>query len=138
MRSHPMFGMLVLVGACGGTFYTTLTASPSASPSDAIACARSKLKELGYKQTSFDESGNRLTARKTDATVSRPNPLFRWNVNQLEIEAAAGADGNTALTVEGHTFAEYSTQAGPKEEEEQASADVNQAAEAIVQSCGQS
>jgi hypothetical protein len=134
-----MVGTLLLVGACGGgTQFTRLTASPSASPSDAIVCVRSKLKDLGYKQTSFDEAGNRLTARKTDATVSRPNPLFRWNVDQLEIEAAAGADGNTTLTVEAHTFAEYSTQAGPREEEEQASTGVKQAAEAIVQSCGQS
>jgi hypothetical protein len=139
MRSHPMLGTLLLVGACGGgTFFTTLTASPSASPSDAIECARSKLKELGYKQTSFDEIGNRLSARKDDASVSHPDPQFRQNINRLEIEAAAGADGKTALTVEGHTFGEWFYQRGPTDVEEQASADVKQAAQAIVQSCGQS
>ena len=139
MRSHPMLGTLLLVGACGGgTYFTTLTAAPSASPSEAIACARSKLRELGYQQTSFDQTDFRLTARKIDNSVQRPLPQFRRNVNRIEIEAAAGADGKTALTVVGHTFAEFSTQRGPTEEEEKASADVSQAAQAIVQSCGQS
>ncbi len=138
MRSQPMLGTLLLAGACGGTYFTTLTASPAASPSDAIACVRSKLRELGYQQTSFDESYIRLTARKIDNSVHRPEPQFRRNVNRLEIEAAAGADGKTALTVVGHTFAEYSTQRGPTEVEEKASADVSQAAQAVVQSCGQS
>ncbi|MGH7497965.1 MAG: hypothetical protein ACREL3_03835 [Gemmatimonadales bacterium] len=139
MRSHPMLGTLLLMGACGGgTYFTTLTASPAASPSDAIACARSKLREVGYQQTSLDETDFRLTARKIDNTVHRAEPQFRRNVNRLEIEAAAGADGKTALTVVGHTFAEYSTQRGPTEVEEKASADVSQAAHAVVQSCGQS
>lgn len=139
MRAYPMLGTLLLVGACGGgTHFITLTASPAAGPSDAIVCVRSKLKELGYRQTSFDEIGNRVTARKDDPSVSRPDPQFRQNINRLEIEAAAGADGKTALTVEGHTFGEWFTQRGPTEVEEQASADVKQAAQAIVGSCGQS
>jgi hypothetical protein len=132
-----MLGTLLLVGACGGTYFTTLTASPSASPSDAIACARSKLRPLGYQQTSFDETGFRLTARKIDNSVHRPEAQFRRNVNRLEIEAAAGADGKTSLTVVGHTFAEFSTQRGPTEEEERASADVKQSSQAIVDACGQ-
>jgi hypothetical protein len=137
MRWHPMLGTLLLVGGCGGgTFYTTLTATPSASPSDAIACARSKLRPLGYQQTSFDETGLRLTARKIDNSVQRPEPQFRRNVDRLEIEAAAGADGKTSLTVVGHTFAEFSTQRGPTEEEERASADVKQSSQAILDACG--
>jgi hypothetical protein len=127
------------VGACGGgTYFTTLTASPSASPPDALACARARVRDLGYQQTSLDETDLRLTARKIDNSVQRPQPQFRRNVNRLEIEAAAGADGKTALTVVGHTFAEFSTQRGPTEEEEKASADVTQAAQAVIQSCGQS
>ena len=139
MRSHPILGTLLLVGACGGgTYYTTLTAAPSTSPPDVVACARAKLTQLGYQQTSLDQIDNRLTARKIDNSVHSADPQFRRNVNRLEVEAAAGADGKTALTVVGHTFAEYSTQRGPTEVEEKASADVSQAAQTVVQSCGQS
>ena len=138
MRSTPMLGTLLLVSACGGgTYFTTLTASPTASPTDAITCARSKLRELKYQQTSFDETDLRLTARKIDNDVHRPEPQFRRNVDRLEVEAAAGADGKTTLTVVGHTFAEYSTQRGPTEVEEKASAEVNKTAQAVVDSCGQ-
>ena len=94
--------------------------------------------QLGYKQTSLDQVDNRLTARKIDDSIHRPDPQFRRNVNRIEVEAAAGADGKTALTVVGHTFGEFETQRGPTEVEEKASADVNQAAQAVVQSCGQS
>jgi molybdopterin biosynthesis enzyme len=138
MRSHPMFGTLVLVCACGGgTYLTTLRASPSASPADAIACVRSKLDPLGYKQTSFDEADNRVTARKVDTSVHRADPRYRRNIDRLEIEAAPGADGKTSLKVIGRTFAEFETQRGPTEEEERASTGVKQSAQAILDACGQ-
>ncbi len=139
MRLHPMLGTLLLVVACGGgTLFTRLTATPSTSPPDIIACSRAKLTQLGYQQTAFDEIDSRLTARKIDNTVVRPDPQFRRNVNRIEVEAAPGADGKTALTVMGHTFGEFETHRGPTEVEEKASADVNQAAQAVVQSCAQS
>jgi hypothetical protein len=139
MRSHPMLGTLLLVSACGGgTYFTTLTAAPSSSPPDALACAKAKITQLGYQQTSLDPVEPRLTARKVDNSVHRADPTFRRNVNRMEIEAAAGADGKTALTVVGHTFAEYSTQRGPTEVEEKASEDVRQTAQAVVESCGKS
>ena len=140
MRLHPMLGTLLLVGACSGhgSLPVSLTASPSTSPPDAITCSKAKLTQLGYQQTSLDQTDNRLTARKIDNTINRPDPQFRRNVNRIEVEAAAGADGKTALTVIGHTFAEYSTQRGPTEVEEKASADVSQAAQAVVSSCAQS
>ncbi|HEY8256590.1 MAG TPA: hypothetical protein VIG08_02950, partial [Gemmatimonadales bacterium] len=104
---------------------------------DVVSCARGKLKELGYQQASYDEIENRMSARKIDNTVHRPDPQFRRNVNRIEIETAAGADGKTAMKVVGHTFAEYSTQRGPTEVEERASTDVNEASQAVVQACGQ-
>ena len=137
MRSHTMLGTLLLAGACGGgRFYSTLTASPSAAPADAIACARSKVRSLGYDETSFDQTDNRVTARKVDNSVRRPEPQFRRNVDRLEIQAAPDSSGKTSLTVIGHTFAEYSTHRGPTEEEERASADVKHSSQAIIDACG--
>jgi hypothetical protein len=138
MRSHAMLGTLLLVGACGGAFYTTQTASPSAAPADVIACARSKLGGLGYQESSFDQTENRVTARRIDTSLHRADPTYRRNVDRLEIEAVPGADGKTSLQVVGHTFAEFETHRGPTEQEEQASSNVRQAAQNIVDACGRS
>ena len=138
MRSHAMLGTLLLVGACSGAFYTTQTGSPSAAPADVIACARSKLGGLGYQESSFDETENRVTARRTDNSIHRADPTYRRNIDRLEIEAAPGADGKTKLSVVGHTFAEFETHRGPTEQEERASTNVRQAAQSIIDACGQS
>jgi hypothetical protein len=138
MRSSILFGAL-LASACGGggAFYTTLTASPIAGPADVVSCARSKLKDLGYEVTSFDQTDYRLTMRKIDMSIKRADPQYRRNVDRIEVEAAAGADGKTALKVVGHSFAEFETHRGPTEVEERASEDVSKASEAVIQSCGQ-
>jgi hypothetical protein len=138
MRSYPILGTLLLLGACGGgSFPVTLTASPTASPADAVACVRPKLTLLGYEQTSYDATDLRVTARKIDTGVHRTDPRFRRNIDRLEIEAAPGADGKTSLKVMGRTFAEFETQRGPTEEEQRASAEVKQSAQAILDACGQ-
>jgi hypothetical protein len=137
MRSLLTLGMLLLIGACGaGSYPTTLTASPSTSPADAIACVRAKLTPLGYRQTSYDDTEFRVTARKIDNSTHRADPQYRRNVDRLEAQAVPGADGKTSLTVTGRTFAELETQRGPTEEEERASADVKQSSQSILDACG--
>jgi hypothetical protein len=138
MRLHPMFSALLLATACGGgTLYTTLTAAPASGPADVVACARAKLKQLGYQQTSFDETDNRLTARRVDNSINRADPMYRRNEDRIEVETGAAADGKTSLKVVAHTFAEYETHRGPTEVEERASQNVTQASQAVIQSCGQ-
>jgi hypothetical protein len=137
MRLHPMLGTLLLVGACGGgTYFSTLTATPSSSPADAIDCVRSQFRKLGYQQTSYDEPGFRVTARKIDNEAHRADPQFRRNIDRIEVQAAPAAEGNTSLTVTGRTFAELETHRGPTEEEERASARVKQSSQAILDACG--
>jgi hypothetical protein len=137
MRSHPKLGTLLLVGACaGGTYYTTLTASPAAAPADAIACAKAKLDTLGYQVSSFDQTDHRLTVRRVDNSVRRADPTYRRNIDRLEVQAAPGADGKTALTVTAHSFAEFETHRGPTEQEEGASSNAKTSAQAVVDACG--
>lgn len=137
MRSHPILGTLLLVGACGGsTYLTSLSASPAASPPEVIACVRAKFRTLGYRQTSFDETDLRLTARKVDNNAHRADPQFLRNSDRLEIQATPTAEGKTSLSVIGRTFAELETHRGPTEEEERSSADVKQSAQAIMDACG--
>jgi hypothetical protein len=138
MRSHPILGMLFLLSACGAAYATSLTASPSASPADAIACVRAQLRPIHYQQTSFDEENFRVTARKIDNSVHRADPQYRRNIDRLEVQAAPTADGKTSLTVIARTFAEFETQRGPTEEEQRASPGVKESAQAILDACGKS
>ena len=135
MRLHLTVGTLALLGACGGSYPVTLTASPSSGPAEAMECAQAKLKELKYRPTSLDDMDLRLTAQKIDNDVSRADPQYRRHVDRLEVTTAAEADGRSSLRVVGRTFAEYQTHRGPTETEERASAGVRESAQSIVTAC---
>ena len=60
---------------------------------------------------------------------------FRRMVHRLDIEVGPGANGQTSIEAQGHTFAEYATQRGPTEVEEKASAEVQDAARKLLQTC---
>ncbi len=137
MRLH-LSAITLALCACGGTLPVTLTASPSSGPAEAMECARAKLKELKYRQTSFDEIELRLTAQKIDTEVQRADPTYRRHIDRLEVTTAPEADGRSSLTVVGHTFAEFQTHRGPTEQEERASAGVRETAQAIVDTCAAS
>ena len=136
MRTVLTPGLLVLASACGGSYPATLTASPSAAPADVIACARTKLDSLGFRAQAYDQTDFRYQAQKVDNDVHRADPQYRRNVERIEAEAAAAANGTTTLTVVGRTFAEYETHRGPTEQEERASAAVQSAAQAVLDACG--
>jgi hypothetical protein len=134
-RSLP--GLLVLLAACGGVQYTTLTATPSAAPPDVADCARNTLNKLHYSLLSYDATDYRIVARRINDSTSRANPEFRRIINRMEIDALPGSNGKTTLKVVGHTSAEYITQRGPTETEEPASPAMRQDAQALVQACGE-
>jgi hypothetical protein len=137
MRPISTLGMLCLLGACSaGTQWTKLNASPASGPADVLACAKAKLGGIGYQMTSLNDTEYRLTARKFEVDTHRADPRYRRNIDRLEVETAAAADGKTALSVIGRSFAEYQTTRGPTEEEQQASEDVRQSAQAIIDACG--
>ena len=138
MRVLPLVALLCVSWACGSTLPVTLTAAPASSPPDAIACARNTLTKLGYRQTAYDEIEFRVLSRKQDPNAHRADPSFRYNTDQIEATAGAGADGKTALTVQGRTFAMRQTHRGPTEEEEAASTGVKEAAQTVLDTCGKS
>jgi len=138
MRVAPLVPIVCLTWACGSTLPVTLTATPATSPPDAIACARDTLTKLGYRQFAYDEIDFRVVSRKQDPNAHQADPSFRYNTDQIEATAAAGADGKTALTVQARTFAMRQTHRGPTEEEEAASAGVKEAAQKVLSTCGKS
>jgi hypothetical protein len=56
-------------------------------------------------------------------------------IHRMEIEVGANAGGQTSIDVKSHTFAEYTTQRGPTEVEEKASAEVKEDAEKLLKAC---
>ena len=138
MRVTPLVPLVCLAWACGSTLPVTLTAAPASSPPDAILCVRNNLTKLGYRQFSYDEIDYRVVSRKEDLKAHQADPSFRYNTDQIEANAAAGADGKTVLTVQAHTFAMRQTHRGPTEEEEAASPGVKEAAQTVLNTCGKS
>ena len=132
MRVMPLVPFVCLAWACGSTLPVTL------SPPDAIACARNTLTKLGYRQFAYDEIEFRVVSRKQDLEAHQADPSFRYNIDQIEVTAAAGADGKTAMTLQGRTFAMRQTHRGPTEEEEAASSGVKETAQAVLNACGKS
>jgi len=128
----------VLAGCAAGSMDSMLTAaSPSPVP-DVFACARQQVKTLDFDQASLDVKDHRLTAKRYDETVSRPDVRFHRLVDRLEIEAVPASESGalTKLTVTARTFADLATQRGPTEEQERPSERVRNAAQKIVERCG--
>jgi hypothetical protein len=138
MGSYRPLLITVLTAACVGGQMTSsyMAASPSPTP-DVFACVRKQLKVNKFDQTSIDVTDNRLTARRFDENVRRPDVTFRRLVDRLEIEVAPGAGGDsvTTLSVLARTFAETVNQRGPTETQEKTSQTAQAASQSIVDSC---
>jgi hypothetical protein len=137
MRSSaPIVAICLLTGCSNAPLGRTLTAtSPSPAP-DVFQCARNQLKAVKFVQNSIDLDAQRITARRYDETVRRPDVQFRRIVDRLEIQALpAGEDAVTTLEITARTFGEYTTQRGPTETQEKTSDTVLAAAQTILQKC---
>jgi hypothetical protein len=138
MGFHRPLLIVVFTAACAGGQMTSsyMAASPAPTP-DVFACTRKQLKANRFDQTSIDVNDNRLTARKYNENVTRPDVTFRRLVDRLEIEVAPGAGGDTVTTVsvKARTFAETVNQRGPTEEQERTSDTAKAAAQSIVDKC---
>jgi hypothetical protein len=124
-------------GCAGGQMTSSYMAATPAPTPDVFACARGQLKANRFDQTSIDVDENRLTARKYNENVTRPDVTFRRLVDRLEIEVAPGPGGDsvTTVSVKARTFAETVNQRGPTEEQERTSDTAKAAAQAIVNKC---
>jgi len=137
MGSNRSLLLLLLVVGCGRQMTSTYS-QPSPSPApDAIGCVRGQLKQVGFDQTSMDVADNRLTARKYNQNVTRPDVSFRRLVDRLEIEVAPGAGGDSVsvITINARTFAEVVNQRGPTENQERTSETAQSAAQTILDKC---
>ena len=126
----------VALSACGQKLYSDpVSTSTSAGPEDTYACVKKQLGALGYKQTSNDVAEFRVTATKFDYESRRPDVQFRRMVNKLDVDIAPEANGTTSIKALGRTFAEYTTQRGPTEQEEKGSEQVKSDTKALLERC---
>jgi hypothetical protein len=128
-------GAIALYGCGQKTFAAPVSARTSAGPPDTFACVKKQLGELGYRQTSSDAAEYRINAAKVDYKSRRPDTQFRRILNKLEMDVAAEADGQTSIKALARTFAEYTTQRGPTEEEEKPSEQVRSDAQTVLERC---
>jgi hypothetical protein len=129
--------LVVLAGCGAGQPLVTSLAGTSPLPApDAFSCLRDQLKTTGFAQTSYDVDDMRLTARKNDDTARRPDVQFRRLIDRIEFEVRPGTgDAVTEITGEAKTFAEYSTQRGPTEEQQKPSETAENAVRALIKKC---
>jgi hypothetical protein len=127
-------GFVALAG-CAHAYTSPTVVRTSTAPGIVFDCVKQQIGVLGYKQSSIDTDALRVNATKIDLKTRRSDTQFRRILNKLEVEVAPGADGQTSLQVVPHTFAEYTTQRGPTEEEEKPEESVTNDAQRLVEAC---
>lgn len=133
-RAFPLLGLAI---GCAGSSYTVTATAPAPKPvADVFTCVRAGITPIGYTQSSYDLEAHRLTARRYDDTIRRPDVRFRRMVDELEIEVRPDSGGRSAIVVSSRTFAEYVTERGQTLIQEAASDSVQAAGQALVAACG--
>jgi len=136
MRYRAVSLLAVVIGCASPSFTVTSAAATPKPVADAYACIRAGIGPIGYTQTSYDVDAHRLTARRYNEAVRRPDVRFRRMVDELEIEVRPDSTGKSAIVVSSRTFAEYMTERGQTLIQEAASDSVRAAAQTVLASCG--
>jgi len=135
MRYRRFVGTLLLLPACSQHYAVPASTQTSAAPDAAFECVKRQLPLLGYRQSSIDVAEHRITGNKYDTETRRADVQFRRLIHRLEVEIGANAGGQTSIDVKSHTFADYTTQRGPTEVEEEASGEVKEDAQKLLKAC---
>jgi hypothetical protein len=131
---HSVISFLLLT-ACSQRYAAPASIQTAAAPEETFDCVKHQLSSLGYKQSSIDVDEHRITGTKNDEKSRRSDVQFRRVINRMMVQVAPDAGGQTSVQAESHTFAEYTTQRGPTEVEEEASAEVKQDAQKLLAAC---
>lgn len=135
MDHRVWLAAVVAVSGCTKQFATPSEIRTTAAPEQVFECVKQQLNALEYKQTSVDNDEFRVNGTKIDTKSRRSDTQFRRVLNKLEIDIGAEADGQTSLEVLPKTFAEYTTQRGPTEVQEQSSTEVLADAKTLQDRC---
>ncbi len=126
---------LVAVPACAQRYAASTETRTAAAPGAVFECVKQQFDTLGYKRSSFDTDALRINGTKIDDKSRRSDTQFRRILNKLQVDVGPEADGQTSLKVLPQTFAEYTTQRGPTEVEENSSDQVKADAQRLLDRC---
>jgi hypothetical protein len=130
-------GVTVLLAAgCSGTLYLATDGPAPRPPAEVFECVKGQIPQLGYTQTSIDAEDQRITARRYDKDARYADSRYRRTIDRLVAEVAGSSEGGARLKIEAHTFVELTTQRGPTEIEQEASAAAKAAAQKLRDECG--
>jgi len=137
MRRLYILTLTLGLGACAGGVKSAVSSVGTVRPApDAFACIREQIKKVGFTQESYDEVELRVTARKYNEQVRRPDVQFRRLVDRMLFDVGPGrGDTVTTIAVEARTFADLMTHRGPTEQQEEPSETVKEAARTILDRC---
>ena len=135
MKTPATVVVLLLVSACGRTMVAALDAQSALPPPDAFQCVMKAFEAEGFKRTSYDKEEMRTTARRVNPKIRISNVQFQKAYDILEVDIAAGTDGQTELDIVASTAAELFTQRGPELEAMQTTAEARAAARTIAELC---
>jgi hypothetical protein len=131
-----LFAGILLLSACAQRYAAPANIRTDAGPDETFDCATKQLEALGYRRSSYDTDAHRISGTKIDLNTRRPDTQFRRILHRIEVEVSPEADGRTSLQAVGRTYAEYTTQRGPTEVEENASEQVKTDTQRLLKQCG--
>lgn len=127
--------LLLLAVACGAQRSATFVAPASAEADAVFACVQTELKSLRFEILSRDERDRRLVVTRPDPSARVSDATFRRGFDQLTVQVASDAPGETSLEVIAQSFFEFFTRRGPTFQERPSSESAREAARSLLESC---
>lgn len=136
-RNLPVAALLLVAAACGAKslFVSSSLVSPSA-PDKVMDCTKAQFDSMGYKVSRYDQYDRRIEAKKLRRDIHNSNPNFFKAYDAIWALMSPDSTGNTQLKLEGHSFYDTRTYAGPKDQEQSASDTVKTDMARLAQRCG--
>lgn len=141
--SRPFRGviLLVVITACA-TVWPKQSVTTTSAPLDALTCAASAGKQMGYKLNYLDSTRLQLTLRKEDKAPLSAEADARRNVDQIELSINGASSGGAAsgsagvhVTIRAETIFQEETKRGLTDDDVAASPTVKADADTLIARC---
>lgn len=127
---------LTLTMGCGASRSVSYSAGVDV-PGEAFECVETETGEADFEVEFRNERQGRIVVSRTNESLRRSEPTFQKAVDQLTIDVGSSDSGNgPRLLVTARTFFEYWDRRGRTRRQHDASTQVRDAAQRLLQRCG--